>query len=89
MREEITAAQHKLPVVFIVPVNGDYCILQSLAKLEDAPGVPGQDIPNLDLDKYSISNSASYCPDPKLITGPKNLPYSEHMWNFCHLEDKK
>jgi hypothetical protein len=37
------------PVVFIVLVNGKYCILTSFAKLEEAPGVPELDIPNLDM----------------------------------------
>jgi hypothetical protein len=29
--------------------NGKYCILTSFAKLEEAPGVPELDIPNLDM----------------------------------------
>jgi benzoylformate decarboxylase len=37
------------PVVSIVLVNGKYCILKSFAKLEEAPGVPELDVPNLDM----------------------------------------
>jgi len=44
-----TAAQHKLPIVFVVFRNGEYSILKSFAKLEEAPGVPGLDLPGLDI----------------------------------------
>jgi benzoylformate decarboxylase len=44
-----TAAQHKLPIVFVVFRNGEYSILKSFALLEDAPGVPGLDLPGLDI----------------------------------------
>jgi benzoylformate decarboxylase len=42
-----TAAQHQLPVVFVVPVNEEYAILKAFAKLENTPGVPGLDLPGL------------------------------------------
>ncbi len=44
-----TAAQHALPIVFVVPSNGEYAILKSFAKLEDTLGVPGLDVPGLDI----------------------------------------
>jgi benzoylformate decarboxylase len=44
-----TAAQLGLPILFVVLRNGEYCILKSFAKLEDAPGVPGFDIPDIDI----------------------------------------
>jgi benzoylformate decarboxylase len=44
-----TAAQHQLPIVFVVLRNGEYSILKSFAKLEEAPGVPGLDLPGLDI----------------------------------------
>ncbi|QUQ67120.1 benzoylformate decarboxylase [Kutzneria sp. CA-103260] len=44
-----TAAQHDLPIVFVVFRNGEYSILKSFARLEDAPGVPGLDLPGLDI----------------------------------------
>ena len=44
-----TAAQLELPIVFVVPRNGEYAILKSFAKLEDTPGVPGLDLPGIDI----------------------------------------
>jgi benzoylformate decarboxylase len=44
-----TAAQHKLPVVFVVQRNGEYAILKSFALLEETPNVPGLDLPGLDI----------------------------------------
>ena len=44
-----TAAQHRLPVVFVVMRNGEYSILKSFAELEKCPGVPGMDLPGLDI----------------------------------------
>ena len=44
-----TAAQHKLPIVFVVQRNGEYCVLKSFALLEKTPHVPGMDLPALDI----------------------------------------
>jgi benzoylformate decarboxylase len=44
-----TAAQHRLPVVYVVPVNEEYGILKAFAEFEHTPGVPGLDLPGLDL----------------------------------------
>ena len=44
-----TAAQNDLPIVFIVLRNGEYAILKSFAVLEETPGVPGLDIPGIDI----------------------------------------
>ena len=44
-----TAAQHKLPIVFVVLRNGTYAILKSFAELEQTPGVPGLELPGLDI----------------------------------------
>lgn len=44
-----TAAQLALPVVVVVPNNGDYAILKSFAMLENTPNVPGLDVPGLDI----------------------------------------
>jgi benzoylformate decarboxylase len=44
-----TAAQHRLPVVFVVMRNGEYSVLKSFAVLEETPGVPGLDLPGLDI----------------------------------------
>jgi benzoylformate decarboxylase len=44
-----TAAQHRLPVVYVVMRNHEYSILKSFAVLEQTPGVPGLDLPGLDI----------------------------------------
>lgn len=44
-----TAAQQRLPVVFVVPVNQQYGVLKAFARLEETPGVPGLDLPGLDI----------------------------------------
>ncbi len=45
-----TAAQHQLPIVFVVFRNGEYAILKSFALLEKTPHVPGLDLPGLDIE---------------------------------------
>ncbi len=37
-----------LPVLIVVLRNEKYCILKSFAVLEQAPGVPGLDLPGID-----------------------------------------
>jgi benzoylformate decarboxylase len=44
-----TAAQLHLPILIVVLRNEEYCILKSFAVLEDAPGVPGFDLPDIDI----------------------------------------
>jgi benzoylformate decarboxylase len=44
-----SAAQLRLPLLIVVMRNGDYTILKSFAKVEQTPGVPGLDLPGLDL----------------------------------------
>ena len=44
-----TGVQLHLPILIIVLRNDEYCILKSFAKLEDTPGVPGLDIPGIDI----------------------------------------
>jgi len=44
-----SAAQLKLPLLIVVLRNGEYCILKSFAALEQTPGVPGLDLPGLDI----------------------------------------
>ena len=49
-----TAAQHRAKVVFVVMRNGEYSILKSFAELEETPGVPGLDLPGLDIASLAI-----------------------------------
>lgn len=44
-----TAAQLELPILFVVLRNGEYAILKAFAEIEDSPGVPGLDIPGIDI----------------------------------------
>jgi benzoylformate decarboxylase len=44
-----TAAQHKLPIVYVVMRNNEYSVLKAFARLEETPGVPGLDLPGLDI----------------------------------------
>jgi len=44
-----TAARLRLPMLIVVVQNDEYAILKSFAMLERAPGVPGLDIPSLDI----------------------------------------
>jgi benzoylformate decarboxylase len=44
-----TAVQLSLPLLVVVLRNDEYCILKSFAALENTPGVPGLDIPGLDI----------------------------------------
>jgi benzoylformate decarboxylase len=48
-----TAAQHKLPIVFVVMRNGEYAVLKSFALLEKTPGVPGLNLPGLDIESLA------------------------------------
>ncbi|WP_089156737.1 benzoylformate decarboxylase [Micromonospora sp. NBS 11-29] len=43
-----TAAQLRLPIAVVVPVNHQYAILKAFADLKHAPGVPALDLPGLD-----------------------------------------
>ncbi len=44
-----TAARHRTRQVVIVPVNEEYAILKAFAKQEQTPGVPGLDVPEIDI----------------------------------------
>jgi benzoylformate decarboxylase len=44
-----TAVQRGLPVIYLVLRNNAHAILKSFALLEDTPGVPGLDLPGLDI----------------------------------------
>ncbi|MGR6317415.1 benzoylformate decarboxylase [Micromonospora soli] len=44
-----TAAQLRLPLAVVVPVNRQYAILKAFAELKHTPGVPALDLPGLDV----------------------------------------
>jgi benzoylformate decarboxylase len=44
-----SAAQHKLKVIYIIPVNKEYEVLKQFAVLEKTPNVPAMDLPTMDI----------------------------------------
>ena len=42
-----TAVQHKVKIIYLVPVNEEYAILKEFAILEQTPNVPALDLPGL------------------------------------------
>ena len=49
-----TAAQHKLPIVFVVMRSGEYSVLKSFALLEKTSNVPGLNFPGLDIGSLAV-----------------------------------
>ena len=54
-----TAVQHKLKIVYLVPINEEYAILKEFAILEETPHVPALDLPGLNA---AASAKAYGCP---------------------------
>jgi benzoylformate decarboxylase len=48
-----TAAQNNVPVVYVVLNNGQYGILKAFAEFQRTPGVPGLDLPGLDIPQIA------------------------------------
>jgi benzoylformate decarboxylase len=44
-----TAAHYRVPVVFVVARNGEYGALRKFTQVMQAPGVPGLDLPDIDV----------------------------------------
>jgi benzoylformate decarboxylase len=42
-----TAVQHKVKLIYLVPINEEYAILKEFAVLEETPNVPALDLPGL------------------------------------------
>ncbi|HTJ98935.1 MAG TPA: benzoylformate decarboxylase [Bordetella sp.] len=64
-----TAAQHELPILFIIPRNGAYNILKSFANQLDTPNVPGLDLPGLDF----VALAAGYGVKAERVADPAAL----------------
>ncbi len=64
-----TLAQHQLPMTVIVPRNEEYAVLKAFAKLEQAPGVPGLDLPGLDI----VAQAQSFGVEAQRISNPHEL----------------
>ncbi|MEU5786713.1 benzoylformate decarboxylase [Micromonospora purpureochromogenes] len=65
-----TAARLRLPVVVLVPVNQQYAILKSFAELKHTPGVPGLDLPGLDITAIAQGYGCA----TRVVGTPDELP---------------
>jgi benzoylformate decarboxylase len=68
-----TAAQLKTPVCFIILKNSSYNILKAFSKQQEAPGVPGLDIPGIDF----VSIARGYGVEATGVSDPEKL--REHL----------
>jgi len=64
-----TAAQHRLPILFVIPCNHAYNILKSFSGLLETPNVPGLDIPGLNF----MSLAAGYGVAGERVDRPEAL----------------
>lgn len=64
-----TAAQYRIPVIFIILKNGTYGALRWFAGVLNAENVPGMDVPDIDftqiskgygVDAYSVNNDGAF-----------------------------
>ena len=69
-----TAVQHDLPIVFVVMRNEEYSILKSFALLEKCPGVPGMDLPGLDIVSIATGLDAEQCMQTPPNSSPSSSP---------------
>ena len=65
-----TAAHYHVPVVYVVLNNGGYGILKAFAAFQGTPGVPGLDLPNLDLVAIARGHGA----EAERVTQSAELP---------------
>ena len=63
------AAQLKLPILFIILRNHEYCILKSFSKYLVAPNVPGFDLPGID----TVQLAKGYGCDGDYVSEPAEL----------------
>lgn len=69
-----TAAHYEVPVVYVVLNNGGYGILKAFAAFQRTPGVPGLDLPNLDI----VSIARGLGAEARRITNAAELPAACH-----------
>lgn len=65
-----TAARYRVPVVYVILNNGGYGILKAFAAFQRTPGVPGLDLPDLDVAGIARGFGA----EAHRITCAANLP---------------
>lgn len=54
-----TAARYRVPVVFVVARNGEYAALRKFTQVMHAPGVPGLDLPDIDVTGIATAYGVS------------------------------
>ena len=64
-----TMARHHLALTVIVPRNEEYAVLKAFAELEHTPGVPGLDLPGLDI----VSQAKGFGVDARSVANPHKL----------------
>ncbi len=50
-----TAAQHNIPVVFVVAHNSEYAALKEFSRFMHAPDAPGMELPGMDIPGIAAS----------------------------------
>jgi benzoylformate decarboxylase len=65
-----TAAQYHVPVVYVILNKGHYGILKAFAAFQGTPGVPGLDLPGLDIPAIARGFGA----EAHRVTSPAVLP---------------
>jgi benzoylformate decarboxylase len=65
-----TAARENLPILFIIVRNGEYAILKAFGELQNAPDVPGLDIPGIDY----VHLAEGYGCKASRVSAPGELP---------------
>jgi len=75
-----TAAQNNVPVVYVVLNNGQYGILKAFAEFQRTPGVPGLDLPRLDIPQIARGFGA----DARRVTSPDDaLPAFQSAFDLA------
>jgi benzoylformate decarboxylase len=67
-----TAAQHNIPVVFVIARNSEYAALKEFTQLMHAPGTPGLELPGIDIPGIA----ASYGVQSERVKSPPDLTHA-------------
>jgi benzoylformate decarboxylase len=67
-----TAAQHNVPVVFVIARNSEYAALKEFTRLMHAPDTPGLELPGIDIPGIA----ASYGVESERVKSPPDLTHA-------------
>jgi benzoylformate decarboxylase len=67
-----TAAQHNIPVVFVVARNNEYAALKQFSRFMHAPDAPGMEQPGIDYPGIA----ASYGVEAERVKSPPDLTHA-------------